>query len=119
MISGAHCIIYSKDPEADRRFFRDVLGLPDVDVGGGWLIFGLPASELAVHPAERNNVHEIYFLCDDIDAVIGSLAGEGVAFDPVSTRDWGRVSRLTLPGGGTVGIYEPRHERPPTPRGSA
>jgi hypothetical protein len=112
MISGAHSIIYSTDPDADRAFFRDVLRLPNVDVGGGWLIFGLPPAEVAVHSADKNDVHEFYLMCDDIDALVGELKSRNIPCAPVQDQGWGLLTRLTLPGGGTLGVYQPRHERP-------
>jgi catechol 2,3-dioxygenase-like lactoylglutathione lyase family enzyme len=112
MINGAHSIIYSKNPEADRAFLRDVLGLPGVDVGHGWLIFGLPPAEVAVHPAEENDVHELYFMCDDVEALVVALTARGLACGPVLDRGWGLLIQVTLPGGGKLGIYEPRHARP-------
>lgn len=115
MITGAHSIIFSTDPEADRRFLRDVLGFPHVDVGGGWLIFGLPPAELAVHPAEQNDVHELYLMCDDIDALRSELSEMGIAVSDLHEESWGRITRITLPGGGRLGIYQPSHQRPPNP----
>jgi len=112
MINGAHVIILSKQPEADRAFFRDVLGLTHVDVGGGWLIFGLPPAEVAVHPAERDSVHEFYLMCEDVGALVKGLAGRGIACSPVEDQGWGLLTSITLPGGGTLGAYEPRHPRP-------
>jgi catechol 2,3-dioxygenase-like lactoylglutathione lyase family enzyme len=112
MINGAHSIIYSKDPEADRAFFKDVLGLPGVDVGHGWLIFGLPPSEVAVHPGEKNGVHELYLMCDDVEKLVGALKARGLECGPVLDRGWGLLTEVSLPGGGRLGIYEPRHARP-------
>jgi hypothetical protein len=112
MISGAHSIIYSKNPDADRAFLRDVLGLPGVDVGQGWLIFGLPPAEVAVHPAEENDVHELYLMCDDVEALVAALSARGLACGPVLNRGWGLLTQVSLPGGGKLGIYEPRHARP-------
>jgi hypothetical protein len=112
MITGAHSIIYSKDSEADRDFLRDVLQLPHVDVGRGWLIFGLPPAEVAVHPSEENNQHEFYLMCDDIEAFVAQMKEKGVASGPVQDMGWGLLSQLTLPGGGNLGVYQPRHARP-------
>lgn len=112
MINGAHAVIYSTDAEADRSFLQDVLGLPHVDVGGGWLIFGLPPSEIAVHPSDVNNRQEIYLMCDDVDVIIGQLAEHEIECGDVEDMGWGRLTNLTLPGGGKLGVYEPRHERP-------
>ena len=113
MIDGAHAIVYSKDPEADRRFLRDVLRLPHVDVGGGWLVFGLPPAEVAVHPAEDNGRHELYFLVADVDDFIAQMRKAKVACSPVHVERWGRITNVTLPGGGTIGVYQPLHERAP------
>ena len=114
MINGAHSIVYSTDPEADRAFFRDVLELPSVDVGGGWLIFGLPPAEVAVHPSVENDVHEFYLMCDDVDALVAEMKKRRVACGPVQDEGWGRLTQVSLPGGGKLGIYEPRHARPTT-----
>jgi len=111
-ITGAHSIIYSSDAEADRAFLRDVLGFKGVDVGGGWLIFGLPPAELAVHPAEGNDGHELYLMCDDVAAFVAEMKAKGVACGPVQDLRWGRLTEVTLPGGGKLGVYEPRQARP-------
>jgi hypothetical protein len=113
MLVGAHAIIYSQSPEVDRAFLRDVLGLPDVDVGGGWLIFGLPPAEVAIHPSDRNDVHELYLMCDDVEAFREEMAAKGVTCDPVQNQGWGMLTQVTLPGGGKLGVYQPRHARPP------
>jgi hypothetical protein len=112
MINGAHSIIYSKNPDADRAFFRDVLQLPNVDVGGGWLIFGLPPAEVAVHPSNKNDVHELYLMCDDVEGFIEAMEGHGVACAPARDEGWGLLTHLALPGGGKLGVYQPRHARP-------
>lgn len=112
MLIGAHSIIYSTKPEADRAFLRDVLSLSHVDVGDGWLIFGLPPSEVAVHPADENDVHEFYFMCDDVEAFIVQMKKHGVACTPVQNQGWGLLTQVTLPGGGKLGVYQPRHARP-------
>jgi hypothetical protein len=112
MITGAHAILYSTNPQADRDFLRDVIGLPHVDVGHGWLIFGLPPAEIAVHPAETTASHELYFMCDDIEAFVASMTSRGVACSPVQNQGWGAVTQMTLPGGGSLGVYQPRHARP-------
>ena len=110
MITGSHVIVSSRDAEADRAFFADVLGHPYVDAGGGWLIFKLPPAELAVHPSDGPTGHELYFICDDLEATMADLRTKGVEFtEDVSEQRWGRLSRFRLPGGGQVGIYEPRH----------
>lgn len=112
MIIGAHSIIYSKKPEADKAFLRDVLGLPNVDVGHGWLIFGLPPSELAVHPSRKNDVHEFYFMCADIRAFVAAMKKKGISCGPIQGMGWGELSQVKLPGGGKLGVYQPRHARP-------
>jgi catechol 2,3-dioxygenase-like lactoylglutathione lyase family enzyme len=110
LISGAHVIIYSRDAEADRAFINDVLGLESVDSGGGWLIFALPPSEVAVHPTEEKDRHELYLLCDDIEATARELERKGVPLKrPFDEARWGRVTELTLPGGGRIGLYQPKH----------
>ena len=111
VINGGHVIIYSHDAEADRAFFRDVFDYPHVDAGAGWLIFKLPPAELAVHPADGPPAHELYLMCDDLDAAMARLAAEGVVFADVTDAGWGRLTRLRLPSGGEVGMYEPRHPR--------
>ncbi len=112
MLIGAHSIIYSKSPDADRAFLRDVLALPSVDVGDGWLIFGLPPAEVAVHPSDENDVHEFYLMCDDVGALRESLLARNVSCEPVQNRGWGLLVQVALPGGGKLGIYQPRHARP-------
>jgi catechol 2,3-dioxygenase-like lactoylglutathione lyase family enzyme len=114
VISGAHAIIYSSDADADRAFMKDVLGLPHVDVGGGWLIFSLPPSEVAVHPWERNDRHELFFLVKDVEAFIAKMRARKVPCGPIQEEQWGRLTQVTLPGGGTIGVYQPRHAAPPT-----
>jgi hypothetical protein len=95
MITGAHVIIYSKDPEADRAFFHDVLNFPAVDTGHGWLIFALPPAEAAFHPAEENDRHELYFLCDDVKATMQSLKSKNVACGPVKEERWGSLTTIS------------------------
>jgi len=112
MITGAHSVLYSKDPEADRAFFRDVLKLSNVDAGGGWLIFALPPAEVAVHPADRDDRHELYLMCDDIEAFVTQMTWKKIPCAPVADRGWGLLTQLTLPGGGKLGVYQPRHARP-------
>lgn len=114
MLIGAHSIIYSVTPDADRAFFRDVLKLPNVDVGGGWLIFGLPPAEVAVHPADKKNTHELYLMCDDVEAFIGEMKKCNISCGSVSDEGWGLLTQVTLPGGGKLGVYQPRHARPAT-----
>ncbi len=112
MIIGAHAVIYSTNPDADRAFLRDVLKLTHVDVGDGWLIFGLPPAEVAVHPADENDRLDFYFMCDDVEAFVAEMKEHGIACDAVEDAGWGLLTKLTLPGGGKLGIYQPRHARP-------
>jgi catechol 2,3-dioxygenase-like lactoylglutathione lyase family enzyme len=113
VITGAHVIVYSTDPDADRAFFRDVLGFPSVDAGGGWLIFALPPAELAAHPADAGGRHELYLMCEEIESTIAELQAKGVEFTaPVSEAGFGLLTSLKLPGGGELGLYEPRHPIP-------
>ena len=112
MILGAHSIIYSKDAAADRTFFRDVLRFPFVDAHDGWLIFALPPSEVAVHPAEQSGRHEFYLMVDEIKQFVAEMAGHGILCGPVQDKGWGLLTALTLPGGGSLGVYQPRHARP-------
>ena len=112
MIIGAHSILYSMSPEADRAFLRDILKLPSVDVGGGWLIFGLPPAEVAVHPSHKNDVQEFYLMCDDVEAFIASMQKANVTCGPVQNQGWGLLTQVRLPGGGHLGVYQPRHGRP-------
>jgi hypothetical protein len=112
MIIGAHSIVYSTSPDADRGFLRDVLRLSSVDVGEGWLIFGLPPAEVAVHPSTKNDVHELYLMCDDVEAFVAAMKSHGIACGPVQNQGWGLLTQLALPGGGKLGVYQPRHARP-------
>lgn len=113
MITGAHAIVYSSDADADRAFFRDILGFPSVDAGGGWLIFALPPAELAAHPADAAGRHELYLMCDEIGETVAELQAKGVEFTaPVSDEGFGLLTSLKLPGGGELGLYEPRHPIP-------
>jgi hypothetical protein len=114
MLIGAHSIIYSTNPDADRAFLRDVLILPNVEVGEGWLIFGLPPAEVAVHPSDKNDRHEFYLMCDDVEAFVAEMKTHNVACGPVQDQGWGLLTQLTLPGGGKLGIYQPGHARPKT-----
>jgi catechol 2,3-dioxygenase-like lactoylglutathione lyase family enzyme len=109
VISGAHVIVYRKDAAADRAFFRDVLGFASVDAGHGWLIFALPPAEAAFHPAEANGRHELYLMCEDLEAEMKSLAKLGVTCSAVEQERWGSITSVPLPGGGTVGLYQPKH----------
>jgi len=112
MLTGAHAIIYSSNADADRAFFRDVLKLKNVDGGGGWLIFALPPAEVAVHPAAENGGHELYLMCDDVAAFVSEMRQRGVPCSAVTDQRWGLLTEVTLPGGGKLGVYQPRHARP-------
>jgi hypothetical protein len=112
MIFGAHAIVYSKDAVADRAFFRDILGFSWVDAGHDWLIFALPPAEVAVHPAEDNGGHELFLMCDDLSAEMAALAAKDVRCSDVEEVRWGSVTRIRLPSGGEVGLYQPKHPSP-------
>jgi catechol 2,3-dioxygenase-like lactoylglutathione lyase family enzyme len=113
VINGFHTIVYTKDADADRRFFADVLGFDSVDAGGGWLIFKLPPAELAAHPDESGGRAELYLMCDDVHATVEELRAKGVEFvGEVSDEGFGLMTALRLPGGGELGLYEPRHPSP-------
>jgi len=109
MIIGAHVVLYSKDAEADRAFFRDILGLKSVDAGRGWLIFALPPAEAAFHPSESNGPHELFFMCDNLTAEMSALAKKNVAFSEIQEARWGSIVKMKLPGGGDVSLYQPKH----------
>jgi catechol 2,3-dioxygenase-like lactoylglutathione lyase family enzyme len=112
MFNGAHVVVYTTDAEADRRFFRDELKLSNIDAGGGWLIFALPPAEVAFHPHDSSHVHELYLMCEDIAACRKALSARGVESAEVTDEGWGLLSSFRLPGGGSVGFYQPRHGRP-------
>jgi hypothetical protein len=112
MINGAHAILYSREPEKDKAFLRDVLKLSHVDIGHGWLIFALPPAEVAVHPADGDEKHELYLMTDDVAALVATLRQQSVKCSEPTTMRWGVLTQVTLPGGGTLGIYQPRHARP-------
>jgi catechol 2,3-dioxygenase-like lactoylglutathione lyase family enzyme len=112
MINGAHVVVYSKNPEADRAFFRDVLKLPFVDAGHEWLIFALPASESSFHPAEAKEKHELYLMCDDVKHEMKNLRANGVECEDLVEARWGFITKIRLPGGGALGLYQPKHPRP-------
>jgi catechol 2,3-dioxygenase-like lactoylglutathione lyase family enzyme len=113
VITGAHAIIYSTDAEADRAFLRDVLGFPNVDAGDGWLIFGLPPAEVAIHPGDENDRHELYLMTGNVEALVASLKEQGITASAIADRGWGLLTQVTLPGGGKLGVYQPRHASPP------
>jgi hypothetical protein len=113
VITGAHTVIYSRDAEADRAFLRDVAGLPSVDAGRGWLIFGLGSGEAAFHPAEDGGAQDLYLMCDDIRATMAELRDRGAEFSrELADEGWGLVTAVKLPSGGEVNLYEPRHPTP-------
>lgn len=108
-ITGMHAIMYSKKDDATRKFFRDVLGFPSVDAGRGWLIFEAPPSEIAIHPTEGEEHHELFLMCDDLDATIADLKAKGVETSPIQERPYGRVTSIALPSGELLGLYQPTH----------
>jgi catechol 2,3-dioxygenase-like lactoylglutathione lyase family enzyme len=113
VITGVHAIVFSPEAEKVRAFFADVLNLPSVDAGGGWLIFALPPAELAVHPADGPGRHELYLMCDDIDATLAELRAKGVEVArDVSNEGWGMLAAVRLPDGSELPIYQPRHPSP-------
>jgi hypothetical protein len=120
MIIGSHILFYSKQPESDRAFMRDVLGFKSVDAGGGWLIFALPPSEAAVHPIDKESRAQkhggrellgavVYLMCDDLDAEMKKLKAKKVTCSPVETAEWGKKTTFALPSGGELGLYQPAH----------
>ncbi len=109
MISGAHLVIFTQDADADRDFFCNTLGFSSVDAGHGWLIFSLPPTEAAFHPSESNDRHELYFMCDDLETEMEALRAKGVQCSDVKEEQWGLLTTIPLPGGGNIGLYEPRH----------
>lgn len=116
MITGVHAIIFTPDAEADRAFFSDLLGLPSVDAGGGWLIFALPPAELAAHPTDGEAHHELYLMCEDVRATVEELRGKGVEFtQEISDEGFGLMTALRLPSGAELALYEPRHPSPLLP----
>ena len=112
MINGAHIVIYTKDPEADRAFFRDVLKFSSVDAGHGWLIFAMPPLEAAFHDSEHNDQHELFLMCDNIAATLKDLKSKKVKVSDVTEQRWGTLASFTLPGGGKIGVYQPKHPSP-------
>jgi hypothetical protein len=113
MITGVHALVYTKASDSVRAFFRDTLRLSSVDAGGGWLIFALPPAELAVHPSDEDSYHELYLMCDDVHATVEELKRKGVKFSgAIEDRGWGLVTSIKMPGGGELGLYEPKHPSP-------
>jgi hypothetical protein len=116
VIIGVHAVLFTKAADADRAFFRDILDFPSVDAGGGWLIFALPPAELAAHPADENGRHELYLMCDDVDATIAELSARGAEIaGPVKDEGFGLMTAIRLPGGGELGLYQPQHPSPLAP----
>jgi hypothetical protein len=113
MVNGTHLVLYSKDPEADRAFFRDVLKFHSVDAGHGWLIFGMPPAELGVHPADdgASTATELYLMCDDIKATVKALASQNISCSDLVQARWGTKTTVRLPSGGAIGLYQPSHQR--------
>ena len=116
MINAVHTVIYARDAEKARAFFRDTLNLPSIDAGGGWLIFALPPGELGIHPAasaEGEKHHQLYLMCDDIEATVAELKAKGVEFTSgIINPGWGLLTSLSIPGGGEISLYQPRHATP-------
>jgi len=112
MINGVHVLIYSKKAAADKKFFRDVLKCPNVDAGGGWLIFGLPPTELAVHPSPDVISQELYLMCDDLHQFVAEMKKHDIQCGKISSQSWGLHTKLILPSGAKLGVYQPKHERP-------
>ena len=112
MIIGAHIMINSRGDKADQAFLTDVLKLKSVDAGGGFLIFGLPPAELAIHESDKNDVHEFFLMCDDIEAFAADMKKRDIACTAPANRGWGTLCEITLPGGGKLGVYQPHHARP-------
>jgi hypothetical protein len=111
-IHGAHAIIFSKNADADRAFFRDVFKYRFADAGHGWLIFALPPAEVAFHPSDEGDVHKLYLMCGDVKALVADMNGRGVATSPLHEERWGILTEITLPSGGKLGIYQPKHASP-------
>ncbi|HTT82754.1 MAG TPA: hypothetical protein VMF67_04690 [Rhizomicrobium sp.] len=115
MLIGAHVMLHSRDEAADREFLSDVLKLGSVDAGDGFLIFGMPPAEMAVHGSDRNDHHQLYLMCEDIENFIAEMAERAIAYTQPSFQGWGTVTEITLPGGGKLGVYQPHHKRPEHP----
>lgn len=109
MISGSHVVVFTKDGEADRAFFRDVLQMPSVDAGAGWLIFALPPPEVPFHPSDSNNTHQLFLICDDLERTIAELQAQGVQCEQPSVQSWGIATEIQMPGDGRMGLYQPMH----------
>jgi predicted enzyme related to lactoylglutathione lyase len=117
MITGIHTLFYSRDADNARAFFRDVIALPFIDSGGGWLLFAAPPAELAVHPEDGDDPGatppggtEVYLMCHDIHQTVATLRAKGAEITAdVTDEGYGLFTRLRIPGGGEIGLYEPRH----------
>ena len=112
MITGAHVMLQSTNDKADMEFLTGVLKLPSINAGGGYMIYGIPPAEVSIHGSDRNDVHQLYFMCDDIAAFTGDMTRHGIAFSTPVRQSWGTLTEITLPGGGKLGVYQPRHPRP-------
>jgi predicted enzyme related to lactoylglutathione lyase len=118
MITGVHALINSRQPEVIREFLRDKIGWPHVDTGGGWLIFALPPAELGVHPDDGDTTHQLYLMCDQVEATMDELRTRGVEFaGGIQELNFGRMATIVLPDGSHLGLYEPKHALPPRPQG--
>ncbi len=115
MITGAHVMLHSRDEAADKAFFSDVLKFGSIDAGGGFLIYGIPPAEMAIHGSNRNDLHQLYLMCEDMEDFVAEMAERAIAFTPPSFQGWGTMTEITLPGGGKLGVYEPHHKRPKHP----
>jgi hypothetical protein len=111
-ILGAHVIVYSKQADADRKFLAELFGTKGADAGGGWMIYALPPAEIAVHPGDEGNTHELYVMVDDVEAFVVAMKKKKVACDPVSDQRWGMLTSIALPSGGKLGVYQPKHASP-------
>lgn len=115
MIIGAHIMLQSRNEAADRAFLSNVLNLGSVDAGNGFMIFGVPPAEVAIHGSDRNDLHQLYLMCEDIEDFVSEMAERAIAFTPPSFQGWGTMTEITLPGGGKLGVYQPHHKRPKHP----
>jgi hypothetical protein len=115
MIIGAHVMLHSRDEAADRAFLSEVLNLGSVDAGDGFMIYGIPPAEMAIHGSDRNDLHQLYLMCEDIEDFVAEMAERAIAFTSPSFQGWGTMTEITLPGGGKLGVYEPHHKRPKHP----
>jgi hypothetical protein len=115
MIIGAHVMLHSRDEAADRAFLSEVLNFGSVDAGDGFMIFGIPPAEMAVHGSDRNDLHQLYLMCEDMEDFVAEMTERAIAFTPPSFQGWGTMTEITLPGGGKLGVYQPHHKRPKQP----